>query len=184
MVPWKIVEDVMFRSLDQLVEKDRLLFDVNVNERSLTHRLALYIEESLAKHNQFFLECDVDCEYNRSLAEIKKLYSTAPSITSADLDAVTIYPDIVVHRRFRQYRSNNILVIEAKKQFEPSQLDKDKLSILTKGQRKYEYQYGVFIGFSPQGIIRVVRYQNGVVTLDSKNGSFNKLLLKLKAAND
>lgn len=177
-VPWEIIENVLFKSFQTLVRIDSTLLEIGVNERSLTHRLAMHIQQHLRVHEQYFLDCDVDCEYNRSLDEIKRLASVAPGLVSPEnVDAVTIYPDILIHRRIRQFRDNNILVIEVKKNYEPSALDIEKLSKLTKGQTKYEYQFGVFLGFDQDGIIRVIRFQSGQPNLDSHAGNLKKLLV-------
>ena len=49
-----------------VVEHDRHLLEVDVNERSITHRLAMYLQKALP-------ECDVDAEYNRDQAKPKRL---------------------------------------------------------------------------------------------------------------
>lgn len=183
-VPWNALEDVLHQSLKDLVDKDETLLEIDVNERSLTHRLAVYIERYLSLHDHYFNECNVDCEYNRSLGDTKRLINIAPDNCSpGDLTATSIYPDIIIHRRTHQYHDNNILVIEAKKQFEPDELDSAKLSKLTQGEGRYEYQFGMFIGFSDNGVVRVIRYQNGQRNLDTAQGDLKNLLLTRSTAN-
>lgn len=53
-------------ALDRLIDKDRLLFEIDVNERSITHRLALYLQGA-------FPGWHVDCGYNRDEFETKEL---------------------------------------------------------------------------------------------------------------
>ena len=94
-------------ALKLLIKNDSYLLKNDVNERSITHMLAIYLK-------QMFDGWDVDCEYNRKHDNnIKKLLNFCPKNTSAnDTDAKTVYPDIIVHRR---ETNNNLVVIEVKK---------------------------------------------------------------------
>ena len=51
-------------SIDVLLEKDAGLFHNDVAERTITARLAIYIQEQFANWN-------VDCEYNRNINDVK-----------------------------------------------------------------------------------------------------------------
>jgi hypothetical protein len=77
---------------DELLKFDQHLLTVDANERSLTHKLASYLENE-------FPVWDVDCEYNRDGHEIKTLDGP-------------VVPDVIVHRRDT---NENFIVIEAKK---------------------------------------------------------------------
>lgn len=95
-------------ALDELQSRDAHLLDANCSERSVTHQLAVHIARFFPNHH-------VDCEYNRDGFDIKRLQlaeRTAPVADDA-LDAVTVFPDIVVH--IRGHSHENILVIEVKK---------------------------------------------------------------------
>ena len=94
----------VLEALEMLFANDKLLLQANVNERSLTHQLAVYL-------SQKFEGWSVDCEYNRNHDDPKRLDIQRTDL-SDDLDAVTVYPDIIIHKR--QTREN-LLVIEAKK---------------------------------------------------------------------
>lgn len=87
-----------------LLQHDVALLRNNANERSITHKLATYLQDE-------FPEWDVDCEYNRNQIETKRLKHIAPP-SAQDTDAHTVYPDIIVHRR---ETNDNLLIIEAKK---------------------------------------------------------------------
>ena len=54
------------RAAARLENDDRLLFELDANERTLTHRLALYLDSEFAGWN-------VDCEYNRRRHDPKVL---------------------------------------------------------------------------------------------------------------
>ena len=92
------------RAFGHFIKKERYLLSVEANERSLTHRLAIYIEKE-------FPDFNVDCEYNRNGMEPKRLDSFKRQVDSDDIQGVTVYPDIIVHRRGP---GNNLVVIEAK----------------------------------------------------------------------
>lgn len=62
------VKDALKKALQEFWEKDICLLGYTANERSITHRLAIYLEK-------YFSGYDVDCEYNRA-GEIPKRIMT------------------------------------------------------------------------------------------------------------
>lgn len=94
-------------SLEKLSHLDAHLLDVDANERSISHRLAIYIQEALP-------EWVVDCEYNRIGNSDKPKFTNLPvsDTKTDDLEARTVFPDIIVHHRGPH---ENLLVIEIKK---------------------------------------------------------------------
>jgi hypothetical protein len=100
------IEASVLAALDKLLERDADLLQNDVNERSITHKLAEYLEIE-------FPEWHVDCEYNRNHDRVKRLKSIRQqSIEIDDTDGVSVFPDIIVHRRMTD---ENLLVIEVKK---------------------------------------------------------------------
>jgi hypothetical protein len=94
-------------SLDALWAHDMHLLEANTSERSLTHQLAVHLSDQ-------FPHYQVDCEYNRDGFDVKRLALHERTEVSDDsVDAVTVFPDIIVHARGRSDR--NLLVIEVKK---------------------------------------------------------------------
>ena len=85
------------------------LLDLAVNERSVTHKVAEYLQKE-------FTNYDVDCEYNKDGHDGKKILSGLDKCkkgpTTNDEDGRTVYPDIIIHKRDS---STNLVVIEAKK---------------------------------------------------------------------
>ena len=51
------IEERIKLCLRKLREQDKYLIDINVNERTIAHQLATYLQEE-------FQEFDVDCEYS------------------------------------------------------------------------------------------------------------------------
>lgn len=125
----------------EMSDENEALFEVDANERSITHQLAIH----LTRH---FPEYDIDCEYNRNNLEPKKLDGLKKTIDSDDLNATTVYPDIIVHRR---RKSDNLIVIEAKKRNVPLEFDRQKLK-LYKSELGYKYAY--LITFSTGALLK------------------------------
>lgn len=102
----------------RLILKDDHLFKVDANERSITHKLAEYIQSG-------FPGWHVDCEYNRNGTDTKRLDTFKKTIESNDTNAVSVYPDIIIHHRDTK---DNLVVIEAKKSSNTGEdFDKEKL---------------------------------------------------------
>jgi len=155
------VRDVVNRALDDLCERDRHLLDpdVNIKERSITHRLGMYLQR------YFGDRWDIDCEYNRNLDgnNIKRLPPPPSTPDQAadwtDTKGRTIYPDIIVHQR--GVNTHNLLVVEVKKQNSgDSQWDFEKVKRLQADYAHLEqieaqkadpynmrYRYTLFIRF-------------------------------------
>lgn len=60
------IRDKIIRAYKTLLAQDAHLLIVDANERSLTHRLAMYLQAE-------FPDYHVDCEYNRNGMNAKKL---------------------------------------------------------------------------------------------------------------
>ena len=130
------------------------LLRLNTNERSITHKLAEYLQRDITDWN-------VDCEYNRLGTAIKRL--PAPeAIGSDDEDGRTIFPDIIVHRRNKR---ENLLVIEVKKSSNTRGGDEEKLIGLTRDSGDYGYTTGLHLIFDCEScrLSGLTAYANGAV---------------------
>ncbi len=121
----------------KLVELDALLFTVDANERSLTHRLALHLTPA-------FSDWDVDCEYNRTGSEPKVIHVLGCKGEPNDTNGSRVFPDILVHHRTKP---ENLLVIEVKKSTSNRSDDTDiaKLKLL---RAELGYSQALFIRFA------------------------------------
>lgn len=99
-------ESRLVHAIDRLIYVDRLLLELDANECSINHRLAVYIEAVFPGWN-------VDCEYNRREKDPKELDLPRDDVDWEDTEAKSIYPDIVVHIRGKPLL--NLLVVEVKK---------------------------------------------------------------------
>ena len=160
-------EDVRQRveaALKKLRKQDSFLIDANTNERTISHKLAEYLQE-------VFPDWNVDCEYNRHGYDVKKLKNIVvpnDDIGRNETEAKTIFPDIVVHARNND--ENNLLVIEVKKSSnaESRQVDKDKLVALTR--EEYRYRFGLLLEISMNQTVDVLEwYASGEVSYEQKN---------------
>lgn len=127
----------------ELISADSLLLDANCSERSITHQLATH----LSKH---FTGYHVDCEYNRDGFEVKKLQLDERTVRVDLLDAITVFPDIIVH--VRGTSDANLLVVEVKKASSSvnNSYDIAKLQAF-KTQLLYDFAVHVVIGYKRDG---------------------------------
>ncbi|MFZ5539312.1 MAG: hypothetical protein ACOY5V_06190 [Pseudomonadota bacterium] len=132
------IESAVNVAIVELMRRDRYLLEVDANERSISHRFAIYLEHHFPGY-------DVDCEYNRDGVDPKEvvLFDTQP--TAEDTDAKTVFPDIIVHKRGE--RSNNLLVVEIKKVGNPQPRDRD-LGKLRAYRQQLGYRRALFLELS------------------------------------
>ncbi len=139
------IDQILNIALENLVQKDGELFTEDVNERTICARLAFYLQEQLQDFH-------VDCEYNRHHKDpkhikrlrdpiLRKLAGRRPEID--DSDSVTVFPDIIIHRRGSD---ENLLVIETKKTTSrvSSEFDTQKLKAF---QSELGFRFARFILF-------------------------------------
>ena len=131
-------------ALREFFREDRKLLCIDANERSITHKFAEHLQHQ-------FADLKVDCEYNRHGDDDPKKLVVTPGPTFTDcVDAETVYPDIIVHKR--GHDCSNELVIEVKKSNRRgANRDMDKLIGFTDhtpdDKYKYEYTLGLFLEF-------------------------------------
>ena len=138
----KEVSEKIKNAYRKFLKNDSYLLKVGANERSITHRLAIYLEDEFPDYN-------VDCEYNRECADIKKISEilnnnipeTVISITHKNGNTISVFPDIIIHHRGTD---NNFIVIEAKKTTNNCKYDKKKLKAY---KTDLKYKHAFFIKF-------------------------------------
>lgn len=107
-LPYPTEEEIKQRviaAIARFYRHDPELLDVDVNERTITHKLAEYLQDE-------FPEWHVDCEYNRRGDQVKRLNLSNWHVSPEDMEAKTVFPDIIIHRR---RTDANLVVIEVKK---------------------------------------------------------------------
>jgi hypothetical protein len=131
------LKNLVEKAINRLISNDKDLLQNDVNERSITHRFACYLQELFHDHGW-----NVDCEYNKNHDQTKKLMGyRRKTVAINDTQGTSVFPDIIVHRRMRD---NNLLVIEVKKSTnnEPDKLDLEKLSAF---KQELKYTYALFL---------------------------------------
>lgn len=159
---FKRIERRVSSAIELLRIKDFYLLKNNVNERSITHKLAEHLQYVIG--NEF----DVDCEYNRNIdddSNCKKIYLFKSKIEKISdftgkkfklVEAfgdkyceLSVFPDIIVHKRGRN--TENLLAIEVKKSTSNITNEYDFLKLRNYTDptelNNLRYKYGVFIRF-------------------------------------
>ena len=141
------ISEKLQKAMDRLKKNDSFIISENANERSMTHTLAKYLVDE-------FPEYHVDCEYNRMTDESgmqikKQIYGTPnPDLVAVDdLDAQTVFPDIIIHRR--EDGDHNLLIVEAKKNGRDARLDYEKLNAYMRNNNDggLGYKFSAFVVF-------------------------------------
>lgn len=156
------IKNKLHLALEKLYVKDWYLLEKSVHERSITHKLAEYLQP-------LFPDYDVDCEYNNNIDDRKKWVSeeakdllkeklseikNSLNPQNWDLDeeidklSKNFYPDIIVHKR--NTNKCNLLIIEAKKYGSDQAFDEEKIKAFTNTTdniHKYKYQLGALVTF-------------------------------------
>ncbi|WP_227354192.1 hypothetical protein [Haladaptatus salinisoli] len=128
------VRQAVISALERIIKKDTDLLRYDVNERSITHRLGMYLQEVVST------PWDVDVEYNRIGED--DVTKRLPAEMLRDESQGAVYPDVIIHQRGSE--DDNLLVIEAKKSGNPSDGDRQKVRAY---MQHLDYDYGLFVRF-------------------------------------
>ncbi len=127
------IQKAVIRAIEKLKSNDAGLLNISVNERTISHKLAEYLQQE-------FTRWHVDCEYNRKMEDRKTLHVNYDKVTDNDIEAKTVFPDIIVHHR---QSDDNLLVIEMKKNGIELIRDETKLRAFTSPE--YAYLFGLLL---------------------------------------
>ena len=150
-----LIQEKLVEALNELFERDPYLIEKDLHERSITHRLAIYLEGRFPEYN-------VDCEYNGNVEEdsgkkyIYLLKASAEALgllkkDEQDKEVVerAVYPDIIVHKRGLNGPNNNLLIVEVKKSSNDNEGDYDKEKVVRYTSAEHEnnlrYSLGAFV---------------------------------------
>ena len=138
--------------LGLLSRTDSFLLERRVSERSVSHKLAEYLQQQ-------FPDWNVDCEYNLKGLGTKQLEGIQECDEQKKTDRVL--PDIIVHRR---NTDDNLLVIEVKHQNDDL-CDLKKLELFTSPSGQFRYKFGLFIKFDSPESPTLRWFEDGSETL-------------------
>jgi hypothetical protein len=146
--------DKVVAALKEFYAREAFLFEHDLGERTLTHRLAVHLERQ-------FPDFEVDCDFDR--LGPRTLNLPHGSIVSTDDHlGKSIYPDIVVHQRAVP---NNLLAIEVRKagNHQPIEHDRHKLRALTDAHIWFAYWIGALVILGKAGVTASEVYVAGQV---------------------
>src|SRR5712675_675277 len=140
-------------ALREFYAHETFLFEKDLGERTLTHRLAVHLEKQ-------FSGWQVDCDYNR-LGERTLRLPHGTIVSTDDHLGKSVYPDIVVHQR---EIPNNLLAVEVRKasNHQPPEHDQHKLRALTDPHLWFAYGTGVYLVLGKSSVVSEV-YIGGVI---------------------
>src|ERR1700676_2933657 len=123
-------------ALQEFYAREAFLFEKDLGERTLTHRLAVHLEKQ-------FSGWEVDCDYNR-LGERTLRLPHGTIVSTDDALGKSVYPDIVVHQR---EIPNNLLAIEVRNatNHRLRHDDRHKLQAVTNPHLWFAYWIGVYL---------------------------------------
>jgi hypothetical protein len=140
-------------ALQEFYARETHLLEKDLGERTLTHRLAVYLEKQ-------FAGWEVDCDYNR-LGERTLRLPRGSIVSTDDHIGKSVYPDIVVHQR---EIPNNLLAVEVRKSsnHQPPEHDRHKLRGLTDPHLWFAYRIGVLLTLAKKNVASSDVYVGGV----------------------
>ena len=142
------------KAIEEFYAREGLLFDKDLGERALTHRMAVYLERQ-------FDGWEVDCDYNRLGERLLKMPHGTIVSTDDELGK-SIFPDIVVHRRTVP---ENLLAVEVRKasNHQPIEHDQHKLRGMTDPLLWFAYRVGVLLVLGKGKVKSSDVYLGGVI---------------------
>ena len=138
------VKDYVERAIATVAEEDRHLLRIDVNERCIAARLAMYLREHFDGY-------DVDVEYNRHGTDKKQLYDLIYNHNcprDRDDEGHTVLPDVIVHRR--GVDDSNLLIIEMKKSTNHGGVENDRRRIQA-FRKELGYKIGALVVCKTKG---------------------------------
>ena len=142
----KLLKAKLLKALEKLYEKDGELLEIRANERSITFRLGIYLDELFRKEGLI-----VDSEYNRKEDRPKALVGKKYT-----------YPDLIVHKRKTHKDNRMVLEIKSKAKYDVGfKHDEEKLKAFTE-EKPYEYKIGAHI-FITSKVCDIAWYKEGKV---------------------
>lgn len=123
------IQKILTNAVDALLRFDKELLTNDAHEQAIAHRIASYIERDDARGYA------VDCEYNKRAEDAKRWRGKI------------FRPDIIVHKRGRNGRGDNLLIVEIKKE-EICKSNITRLKFMTNPYNNaFGYELGCFLYF-------------------------------------
>lgn len=160
------IKKLFYNSVADFLVNDKDMYK-DCSERSKVHRIAHYLENYI-RNNKIFNGYVVDCEYNRVKINDKIDSKRLPKeFHGDDKHNGCFMPDLIVHKR---NTNENLLYCELKNK-EESDIDKEKISLLTDGKFEIQYLIGATINFEE---INIDNYESKIKFFENKKISLMK----------
>lgn len=137
------IKQIINDAIDELFEKDKslLVAEYDIHERTVAHRLAIYIERLLNN-----AEYDVDIEYNRMREkygddDVGNLMGKRLNWEDSGEGSNFVYPDIIIHKRDT---ADNLVEIEIKMAWKNREKKFDYAKI-NEYMNQLGYKFGLYI---------------------------------------
>ncbi|MDO5085414.1 MAG: hypothetical protein Q4D47_03125 [Erysipelotrichaceae bacterium] len=117
------------------LEKNKILFDVKISERTLCGALMIELYEEIKKYNYIKDVYSVDVEYNKKDVD-EKIVNTKK-----------VYCDLIVHKRNNNQEGSNLICLEMKKSKankKAKEEDRKRIKCLTSQKKEYRYKLGIY----------------------------------------
>jgi DNA-directed RNA polymerase specialized sigma54-like protein len=143
------IKKIITKALETLYIDDAIIIDRSTKEECINHRLAIALDKALVKTAHKGL--NVDVEYNRNFTKnnesIFDKRSYPPKTIKIGEEVKVIIPDIIIHKRGSN--KDNLLCIEAKKEYTATSEQKDYKKIIGLLNAPYNYSYGCLVEYQP-----------------------------------
>jgi hypothetical protein len=139
-------------TLKEFYARETFLFEQDLGERTLTHRLAVQVERQ-------FPEFEVDCDFDR-LGQRTLNLPHGSIVSTDDHLGKSIYPDIVVHQR-RVPKNHIAIEVRKASNHQPVEHDRHKLRALTDQHVWFAYWIGVLVVLGKNGVTASEVYVSG-----------------------
>lgn len=136
------IELILREAIHELFAKDGYLLKrkLNIHERTLVHRLAIYIEKRIEEY-------DVDVEYNRmrsnydDILDIADIIGKNINFPDSEPSHRYVYPDLIIHKR---NQDDNLVEIEVKMKWKNREKKFD-LKKINQYMIQLKYKFGIYI---------------------------------------
>ena len=153
-VKFEDIKKLVNAALETFYKNDWDLIEIDsrenmASEQCMVFHIGGYMKNKMSTLTKFQW-ADLDCEYNRNMADPKMLY-----------DGSRFIPDLIIHRR--RSNENNLLAIEFKKKNanpHDKEDDRSKLMYLTDQEKAFKYNFGLFVELGSHEV-NVEVYQEG-----------------------
>lgn len=169
------LEEIFERANQRFLEKNPMLFEMKVSERTLCGALMIELHEAIkdTKYKSYF----VDVEYNRNIGGSFRHHRK--TIRGSDEQIITVHCDLIVHGRGQHAPEDNLVALEMKKSTgrkQEKEKDRARLCCLTQKPEEsvwsYEgnafpehvcgYELGIYYEINlPKKRIRIEYYRDG-----------------------